>query len=161
HLHINLALARRLVLLNCLICLASLKHPVVILLVLLSKVRREKIEIGFADDLLEGTAQCLAELLVAESEFAMGIFAENVLRQGFNQGMIQRFGMTQFLFCLSALGDVFHRALVIKQAAFGIPNRSAVFGDPDDRSVFAMDRRLKPSDDIVLLHEPNELVAAA
>ena len=53
HLHVHLVAARRLVLLDRVVRLAGLHHPPVVALVLLRQFRREEVEVGLADDLLQ------------------------------------------------------------------------------------------------------------
>ncbi len=60
-----------------------------------------------------------------------------------------------------AFGDVLDGAFVVKQLALGVADGAAVFRNPDDRSILAVNLRLEPAQGVVFLHQPDEFLAAA
>src|ERR1019366_1525784 len=60
-----------------------------------------------------------------------------------------------------AFGDVLDGAFVIKQLALRIADGAAVFRDPDDRSVLAINLGLEAAQGVVLVHEPDKFLAAS
>ena len=59
---------------------------------------------------------------------------------------------------LSSMRYVFDSPLVIQQVALRVANRTAIFGNPNNRPVLAIYLRFEPLNRIVLLHPPDELV---
>ena len=68
-------------------------------------------------------------------------------------------GAAELFFGPLARGDVFHRSLVIENFIIRVANDPHVFGNPDDRPILAVDRRLEAPDRIVLVHQPHKLRA--
>ena len=126
-----------------LVRLAGLHHPPVVALVLLRQLAREEVEVRLADNLLQGPAQDLAELLVGEGEASLEVLAQDILRQRLDQRMVERLRIAQVLLRLPALRDVLDRAFVVKQPAPRIANGAAVLRNPDHRAVLAIDGRFE------------------
>ncbi len=60
-----------------------------------------------------------------------------------------------------AFGDVLNGAFVVKQFPFRVAHGAAIFRNPDDRLVLAVNFRLETAQRVVLLHQADELVAPA
>src|SRR5690242_21871772 len=88
HVDVDFAAPGWLMLLDRFVRLAGLQHVPVITLVLFCQFGGEKVEIGFADNLFEGSSQGSAKLLVGKGKTELEIFAEDVLRQSLDQRMI-------------------------------------------------------------------------
>ena len=76
----------------------------IVVAILLGQLRREEVEIGLALDLLEGRAELRAELLIGEGEPAFQVLAEDHLREGLDQRVIEDLGLAQDAFGPAALG---------------------------------------------------------
>src|SRR5262249_61891374 len=74
----------------------------VVLPILSSQLVREEIEIGAAEDLFERPAQLFAEQAIRVDKSPLAILAEDVERQRFDQGLVQRLRVAQGLFGLFA-----------------------------------------------------------
>ncbi len=70
---------------------AGLEHAPVVVLIFFSQLFREKVEICPANNFIQCFAEHLAELLVGKSETLFEILAENILRNGLDQRLIQGF----------------------------------------------------------------------
>jgi hypothetical protein len=93
---------------------------------------------------------------VGKRKPTLQIFAENILRQRFDQRMVQRLGMAQLFLCLPSLRNIFHRPLVVQQPAILVPHCAAVFGNPNDDAVFPIHLGLEAAQRIILLHQADE-----
>ena len=137
---------------------ACLHDAVIVALVFRGKLLREKIEVRFPDDFPQGPTEFAAEFRVAEREAAFLVLAEDVLRQRFDQRVIQNLGVTQRLLGPFALGDFFHRAFVVEHLASPIAHDPRVLGNPDDAPVLAINLGLEFRDDSVLLNQTNKVL---
>ena len=61
--------------------------------ILLGQLAGEEVEVGLALDLLEGRAQLGAERLVGEGEPALEVLAEDHLREGLDQRVVEDLGL--------------------------------------------------------------------
>jgi hypothetical protein len=138
---------------------AGLHNELVIFLKFGGHIGGIEIEIGFADDFAEGPAECLAEALVGEGELFVQIFAEDILGESFDEGMVEGLGVAEFLFVPAVLGDVLDGAFVIEKFVVSIAHGADVFGNPNDGSVAAKDFGFEAGDDVIFFHEGNEFVA--
>ena len=129
----------------------------VVLLVLGCEVGRKKIEVRVTENLVARFAQRLAEARVGEGELLLQVLAEDILRKGFHQRMVESLGVAEVDLGAFALGTSLDGALVEHDAFLSITHGTNVLGDPDDDAVLAVDPRLKAADHIALLHELDEV----
>ena len=138
-LHVDLISAGRLVFLDRVIRLHGFHHATVVTLIFLGQFAWEEVEVRFAHYVLELSPQYFAELLIGEGEPFLQVLAENILRQGLHQRMIQGLGIPQILLDLPALGNIFDGPLVIEEPALWVANRAAILRNPNHRSILAVD----------------------
>ena len=152
-------LSQRLMFLDDFVGLGGFDHAAVVLLVLFSQFLREKIEIRFAEDVLQPAFVMFAILLIGECEASLQVLPKNVLRHRLHQRMIKGFRIPQFLLHLPAPRDVHNRAFVVKQLALRVAHGAAVFGNPDDNPVLAVNEGLEPLQRVMFPHQPDEFLA--
>ena len=139
--------------------LAALHDADVVLPVLVRKVSREKIKVGFPDDLPARLAQFFAEPFVGKREPPGSVLAENILRQVFHQRVKQNLGAAQLQLGSLLFHDILHGALVIKYPAGLVPYRAGCLRDPDPGVVPAENLRLELLDAPLLLNEFQEQIS--
>ena len=138
--------------------LAALHDAQVVLSVLAREVGREKIKVGFADDLPARLPQFLAETGVGKGEPPGGVLAENILRQILHQRVKQNLRPAQLQLGPLLFGDILHRALVEKHLAGLVPDNARRLGNPDPRGILAENLRLELLDAPLLLDECQEQI---
>ncbi len=77
--------------------LSTLDDPAIVAAVFLGEVAGPEIKIGLAQNLIEATAQLVAKPLVREGEPAIEILAQDVLRQGLDERVVEDLGLAQGL----------------------------------------------------------------
>lgn len=140
---------------------AALQDAAVVALVFGGQLGGEEVGVGAAENFFQRQADRLAEALVGEGEAALEVFAKNILRQVFDQRVIEVLGIAEAFGDILAGGDVFDDTLVIEQIAAGPAGGADILRDPDDLAVLAVNLRLKIGDRVVLLHEADEFGTAA
>ena len=160
HLHVNLPV-RGLVFLHRFKRLAGVQDAMIVALVFRRQLCGENISVGLADNFLQRLAEGRAEPHVSKCESAFPVLAKNVLRQRFDQRVIQHFRVLHRLFGPFAVGDVFDRPLEIQDVALNIAHDTGVLRNPDDAPVLAIDLRLEPGDKTIFLDEADKFVAPA
>ena len=87
----SILLSQRMMFLGDFVSLAGFHDALVIALVFFGQFLREKIEVRFAEDVLQPAVIMIAVLLIGESEPSFAVFAEDVLRHRLDQRMVERF----------------------------------------------------------------------
>ena len=122
HLHVQALARRRHVLLDRIEDPAALDDAAVVLAVALGQVVGKQVKVRLAQQLIEGHAEHLAIVAVAEGDAALEVLAEDVLRQRLHQRVVNGLGLAQGFFHPHAL-------LVEAAQAGGVPPDE---GDEDD-----------------------------
>ena len=136
-------------------------HLPVILGIFFGKFLWKKIEVGFAEDVFQLAIVMLAILPVRKRETPLQILAENILRHRLDERMVKRFRTAQGFFDLFLVRDVLDRTFVVKQFSLRVTHGAAIFRDPDDGAVLAINPGLEASQRVVLLHDADEFLAPA
>ena len=98
----------------CVINLASFHYAQIVTAVFVGEVFGGKIVICFPEDIFKWFADRLAELLIGKGKDALKVFTNYVLWDGFDQGMVEQFGVAQGFFCFLFLRDIDHSTFVIQ-----------------------------------------------
>ncbi len=75
--------------------LSALDDATIVFAIFLGQVRREEVEIGLPFDRLERRAELRAKLLVGEREPAFQVLAEDHLRDGLDQRVVEDLGLEE------------------------------------------------------------------
>ena len=110
HVHVTLLPPRRNILFDGLEAFAGLDHVPIVALIFLRQDRREKIEVCFADNFYEWLSDDRAKIFVREGKLFVEVFAENILRQVFDQRMVKRLGRDELFFGVMSFDRVTDRA---------------------------------------------------
>ncbi len=90
--------------------IAFFQDVVVFAAELFGDIGGEEFFIGAADDILEAFAHGGAEAAIGEGESGVGIFAEDVLGEGFDEAGVERLGGAEGFFEAFAFGDIAEEA---------------------------------------------------
>ena len=118
------------------------------------------VKVGATNNLVRRQSKKFAVGLVGKSESSLPVATKNALGHGLHQGMVEGFGSFQRLGHLPLRGDILDGAFVVKQFALCVADGAAVFLNPDNGFVLAINLRLEPAQGVVLLHEPHKFLAA-
>ena len=108
---------RRLVGLDGVHGLTCLHHAQIVGVIFLREVRWKKIPIIFAEHFIQRLAERGAEFLIGESETALGVLAQNELRQRLDERLVEHFGVLERVL----------RAALLEEAALQFHETAAQF----------------------------------